>query len=154
MLKLRIFYEKRGWLKYIGHRDWLNFLQRAIKRAKLPVLYTSGYSPRIKLNFSPALPLGIESVCEYFDIILKEWLNKEDIVKKMEKQIFSEVRIKKIVYLPEGKNPNPYGCIYKDEKGKDIVYYFGEKKHEFKNKSGVVRVKFLYNIKGCEKKDK
>lgn len=42
--------------------------ERALRKAAVPVSYTSGFSPRPKLSFGLALPTGCESVAEYLDV--------------------------------------------------------------------------------------
>lgn len=46
--------------------------ERALRRASLPVAYTSGFSPRPKLSFGLALPTGSESLAEYLDVEFEE----------------------------------------------------------------------------------
>ena len=41
---------------------------RAVRRAKLPVAYSEGFSPRPRIAFGLALPTGAESIAEYLDI--------------------------------------------------------------------------------------
>ena len=45
-------------------------LERAIRRAKVPVAYSQGFSPRPKLHFGLALSTGYESDAEYLDLDL------------------------------------------------------------------------------------
>ena len=44
--------------------------ERALRRARLPLAYTAGFSPRPQLSFGLALPTGCESVAEYLDVAL------------------------------------------------------------------------------------
>lgn len=66
----RFVYEKCGRAKYISHLDLMRAMQRAIKRAKLPVWYTQGFNPHIYLMFPLTLPLGFESRVEVMDLAL------------------------------------------------------------------------------------
>jgi radical SAM-linked protein len=52
--------------------------ERALRRARVPVAYTAGYSPRPQLAFGLALPTGCESVAEYLDVALAEPIATED----------------------------------------------------------------------------
>lgn len=72
MEHIRISYRKTGRAKYISHLDIVRFMQRALKRAKLPVWYTQGFHPHMYLTFALPLPLGYESVCEYMDFRLEQ----------------------------------------------------------------------------------
>lgn len=59
-------------MKYIGHLDLLRIFQSAIRRAKLPVAYSMGFNPHMRLSFALPLPVGMESICEYIELLLDE----------------------------------------------------------------------------------
>ncbi len=46
--------------------------ERSVRRAKLPIAYSEGFSPRAKLSFGLALPTVFESVAEYADLTFDE----------------------------------------------------------------------------------
>ncbi|MEA3296285.1 MAG: TIGR03936 family radical SAM-associated protein, partial [candidate division Zixibacteria bacterium] len=46
-------------------------IERALRRADVPVAYSHGFNPSMKLSFCPPLPLGFTSEAEYVDITLK-----------------------------------------------------------------------------------
>lgn len=59
-----------GRAKYISHLDVTRCMQRAVKRAGLPVWYTEGFNPHIYLTFALPLSLGYESESETMDFRL------------------------------------------------------------------------------------
>ncbi|MFH1068866.1 MAG: TIGR03936 family radical SAM-associated protein [Candidatus Glassbacteria bacterium] len=63
----RVRYAKRGLLRFVGHLDMVRNIEFMLRRSELPVLYSEGFNPRMRLHFSPPLPVGIESEAEYFD---------------------------------------------------------------------------------------
>lgn len=67
-MKLRVRFQKLGKVRWISHRDIARCVERAIRRAKLPVAYSEGFSPRPRISFGLALPTGAESLAEYLDI--------------------------------------------------------------------------------------
>ena len=67
-MKVRFRYAKLGKLRWTSQRDVARMWERALRKAAVPVAYTSGFSPRPKLSFGLALPTGCESVAEYLDI--------------------------------------------------------------------------------------
>ncbi len=71
-MKLRLRYSKLGKVRFLSHRDVARVWERAIRRARLPIAYSEGFSPRPKLHFGLALSVGHESVDEYLDIDLRE----------------------------------------------------------------------------------
>lgn len=68
----RLTFAKEGRARYISHLDLMRTMQRAIKRAKVPIWYTQGFNPHMYLMFPLALPLGTDSRVESMDIALVE----------------------------------------------------------------------------------
>ena len=61
-------FEKLGDARYLSHRNVMDVLERALRAARVPVRYTEGFNPHIRLSMGPALPLGSESRHELFDL--------------------------------------------------------------------------------------
>lgn len=57
---------------FISHLDLMRTFQRAMRRAKLPSVYSGGFNPRPEMSFGQALSLGIESIGEYLDIAIND----------------------------------------------------------------------------------
>ncbi len=72
MKKIRAFYRKTGNLKYISHLDMNRFMNRLIRMARLPVLYTEGFNPHPYVNFALPLSLGFESTYECVDFKVED----------------------------------------------------------------------------------
>lgn len=68
MRNVRVWFTKLGQAKYISHLDINRCMDRAIRRAQLPLWFTEGYNPHPYMTFSAPLPLGVESMCESMDI--------------------------------------------------------------------------------------
>jgi radical SAM-linked protein len=71
-MKVRTRFTKLGRVRWTSHRDVARMWERALRRGRVPVAYTAGFSPRPQLSFGLALPTGCESVAEYLDITLAE----------------------------------------------------------------------------------
>ncbi|MFH1453912.1 MAG: TIGR03960 family B12-binding radical SAM protein [Armatimonadota bacterium] len=84
--KYRVKYSKGGNLKFIGHLDTLKTIIRAVNRSFLPVAYSQGFRPRMKISASHPLGLFYTSEAEYFDIELLREVNPQDINKLLIKQ--------------------------------------------------------------------
>lgn len=67
-MKTRMRFTKTGSVKFIGHLDCMRFFQKAIRRAKLDVAYSQGYSPHQLMSFASPLGVGITSDGEYMDV--------------------------------------------------------------------------------------
>lgn len=66
--KIRMRYEKLGRMTFSSHRDFQRALERAIRRAKIPIAYSAGFSPHPKISYANAAPTGCASVAEYIEI--------------------------------------------------------------------------------------
>src|SRR6059036_543842 len=60
-MRVRVRFNKLGKVRWTSHRDVARMWERAFRRARLPVAYTGGFSPRPKVSFGLALPTGCES---------------------------------------------------------------------------------------------
>lgn len=89
----RVVYEKCGRSKYISHLDLMRAMQRAIKRAKLPIWYTQGFNPHIYIMFPLTLSLGFESRVEVMDFALLEDLSDEEVKQALDAQMPEGMRI-------------------------------------------------------------
>ena len=69
-MRVRIRYGVEGKVRFLSHRDVARVMERAIRRAAVPVAYTEGFSPRPKVQYGLALSTGYESDGEYIDIYL------------------------------------------------------------------------------------
>jgi radical SAM-linked protein len=68
--KLRFRFTKSGKIRFTSHRDVARMWERALRRSRLPVAYSQGFSPHPLLSFGLALPTGCESMGEYLDMRL------------------------------------------------------------------------------------
>src|SRR5262249_33636536 len=72
---VRLTYTKRGRARFIGSLELTTLFYRAARRARLPLAFTQGHHPMPRFAFGPALPMGMESDCEFLDIDLVEPLD-------------------------------------------------------------------------------
>ena len=80
---VRIKYCKDGPIAYISHLNLAQIFTRALRRADIPVVISSGFNPRFRISFGPPLPLGISSSSEYLDIRLKEEVKAEELTERL-----------------------------------------------------------------------
>lgn len=80
---VRVFYKKLSRARYISHLDITRCMQRAIKRADIPVWYTQGFNPHIYLTFALPLALGYESECESMDFRLIEEMSFDEVLTRL-----------------------------------------------------------------------
>jgi len=68
--RLRVRYVKLGRVRFTSQRDLARVMERAMRRATLPLAHSSGFSPRPLVSFGLALPTGCASRAEFLDLRL------------------------------------------------------------------------------------
>lgn len=53
-----------GRMRFLSHRDLLNFMGRLVRRCKVPVHYSRGYNPRPAVSLPVPKPVGVAGVDE------------------------------------------------------------------------------------------
>ena len=70
--RLRLRWGKTNSQRLLSHLDNIKAIEDAIRRSQVPVTYSQGSHPRMKLSFGPPLPMGFTSECEFVDISLEQ----------------------------------------------------------------------------------
>jgi len=78
--RIRLTFRKEEPLKYISHLDLLRAWERMLRRAGLPVAYSQGFNPHMKVTIAMPLPVGCTGEREIADVIVKERLAPDRIV--------------------------------------------------------------------------
>ena len=102
-MKARIKFRKNGVMKFIGHLDIMRYFQKAIRRAEIPIAFTSGYSPHMIMSFANPLGVGLTSDGEYFDIELTESIASKEAVRRLNEQMVDGMEIVSFVQIPDDK---------------------------------------------------
>jgi len=97
---IRIKYSKTAPFKYISHLNMAQVFTRALRRADIPVVISSGFNPRFRISFGPPLPLGISSNSEYLDIRLKEEMRPGELKDRLNKVLPLGLEILKAKEIP------------------------------------------------------
>ena len=94
--RYRLKVTKLGILRYFSHLDWQNTFQKAILRSGLPIAFTQGFNPTPKVSMGIALPLFIESDCEFIDVELLNNISCEEFSNMLSKFLPQGCKIKEI----------------------------------------------------------
>ncbi len=70
--RFRIEFEKGPGMRFISHLDLMRTWERALRRSGLPLAFSQGHHPHLKMSFGPPLPLGYRSRAEAFDLELAQ----------------------------------------------------------------------------------
>ena len=99
---VRIKFQKVGNLQYVSHLDLQRSFNRVLVRAGLPLWYTKGFNPHIKMVFGMPLPVGSESECEMLDVRVEREMSCEEIKDRLNAELTDELRVLE-VYPAERK---------------------------------------------------
>ena len=81
---VRVKFRKTGNLQYISHLDLQRTFNRVLVRAGLPLWYTKGFNPHIKMVFGLPLPVGCESETEFLDIRIERDMPLDEIKERLQ----------------------------------------------------------------------
>ncbi len=92
-IKYRIKYKKVGFSRWLGHLEVTDIIRRACRAALMPLKYSQGFHPLPRISIGNALPVGVESESEFFDIELVDEMPNDEILNELQR------------YLPTGIEP-------------------------------------------------
>lgn len=78
----RLLFTKTGDAVWMSHLDLMRLMQRAFKRAGLPLKHTQGYNPRPSVSIALPLSVGVESIRELLDFELDGAEVSNDEIKR------------------------------------------------------------------------
>ena len=87
MIKIKIKYKKGPEVKYLSHRDLMRAMQRALRRAEIPMFYSQGFNPHMKISWGQALKVGATSEGEEAVLQLENHLRPQDLMVKLNKTL-------------------------------------------------------------------
>ncbi len=97
--KLRICFRKSGRLRFLSHLETGRAWERAARRAGLPYAVSQGFSPRMRIAFGPALPVGTAGEREYLDILLKRFVPIAEVTEALRASIVPELGLVTAQYV-------------------------------------------------------
>lgn len=97
----RVHYSRLGDSRFYGHLELLQLVFRTLQRAGLPVLFSGGFNPSPRVSFSQALPVGVESLAEYFDMDLaRPLVSPEEAAALLNGQLPELIRVVAVTHSP------------------------------------------------------
>jgi radical SAM-linked protein len=72
MQRLRVKFRRGRELKFISHLDLMRLWIRALRRARISVMYSEGFSPHPKISLAAPLSVGITGEGEFMDLVVSK----------------------------------------------------------------------------------
>jgi radical SAM-linked protein len=82
-VRYRIWHCKEGGAAFLSQLELQTVLERAMRRAGLPLSFSRGFHPLPLLSFGRALPVGVCSRAEWFSITLRKHLSAEEVHERL-----------------------------------------------------------------------
>ncbi len=104
----RFTYSRLGPARFLGHLEVLREFFQAFRRAGLGIHFSQEFNPSPRVSFSPALPVGTESVAEYLDADLTAPVrDPAATMARLNGQLPAGITITEILPSPAGNKRTP-----------------------------------------------
>ncbi|HEY8471433.1 MAG TPA: TIGR03936 family radical SAM-associated protein [Natronosporangium sp.] len=100
--RIRIRYAKRGPMRFTSHRDFARAFERALRRARVPIAYSQGFTPHPKISYASAAPTGVASEAEYLEIGLQAPVDPAALARDLDAVLSPGLDVLEAVVAPEG----------------------------------------------------
>lgn len=129
MDKIRVTFSKTDRAKYISHLDLNRAMQRAIKRARIPIWYTEGFNPHAYIMFPLALSLGVDSKVELMDLTLTESMDFNEIKNRLNYSLPEGLKVNKVAFQEKKHTEiakSEYKVYFKSESSEEVSQKFND----------------------------
>lgn len=100
--KLRIRYTKRGRLRFTSSRDFQRALERALRRADVPMAFSAGFHPHPRISYANAAATGTASEAEYVEISVTQRVDAEALRVALDAALPDGIDIVEVVEATTG----------------------------------------------------
>jgi radical SAM-linked protein len=104
-------YRKGTEVRWISHLDVKRTLERAMRRAELPLELTQGHNPHPKMSFGPPLPLGATGDAELLAFHLSEAADPNAIKQRLNTQLPRGIEVVEVWGAPAHKKKETFGDV-------------------------------------------
>ena len=98
---------------YLSHRDTLTFWQRALARGQLPVKFSRGFNPHMRLSLPLPRSVGMVSDRELLLVEMSKYVSPKEIQQVLSSQLPEGIRIDDIEDIELGVSMNPLWADYR-----------------------------------------
>ena len=85
-----------GGAAFLSQLELQSVLERALRRADIPVSFSNGFHPLPLLSFGRALPVGVESLAEWFALSLHSYWDAPKLAESLTPYLPNGIRILRI----------------------------------------------------------
>ncbi|WP_144707473.1 TIGR03936 family radical SAM-associated protein [Dermacoccus nishinomiyaensis] len=100
--KVSVRYAKRGRLRFSSTRDFQRALERAVRRAGVPMAFSAGFHPHPRISYANAAPTGAASEAEYFQLQLSQQCDLEALRAALDESLPQDMAVLRVVEAAPG----------------------------------------------------
>ncbi|MBO4301252.1 MAG: DUF2344 domain-containing protein, partial [Desulfovibrio sp.] len=82
-VQYRVWHSKTGGSASLSQLELQAVLERALRRANMPLAFSQGFHPMPLVSFGRALPVGVESLAEWFSLTLHRHMTPQDVMTRL-----------------------------------------------------------------------
>ena len=109
-----------GDLRFMSHRDTVRMLTRALARSGLPVAYSQGFNPHVKISLLLPRPVGLATDGDLAVVHLSEPSDPDDIASQLRAQLPEGACLCGVQSLENCRRPELVSVTYELEVGAEV----------------------------------
>jgi len=91
MVSLILRFKKKGMLRFLSNLETIRAIERTLRRAKLPMVFSKGFHPMPKFTFLDAMPTGVVNLSLYLKVILERKI--DDVEERINDVALNDLRV-------------------------------------------------------------
>ncbi|SHJ82309.1 TIGR03936 family radical SAM-associated protein [Paramaledivibacter caminithermalis] len=99
MYKILAKFIKKDRMKFISHLELINIIERALRRANIPLKFSQGFNPHPKISFAAPLAVGVSSEGEYLTVEVIEKIEIDNFKERLNKELPKGIKFIKCKYI-------------------------------------------------------
>ncbi|PLV59195.1 TIGR03936 family radical SAM-associated protein [Thermotoga sp. KOL6] len=101
-MKIVLRFKKRGMKRFLSTLESIKFVERALRRAEFPLIFTEGFHPKPKMSFLDAMPVGVVNLAFYVEVHVKSI--SIDYVENLKKNLPNDFFLENVWIFDESIN--------------------------------------------------
>ncbi len=99
-VRYKVWHNKKNDAAFLSQLEVQPLLERAFRRAGIAMTFSQGFHPLPLLSFGKALPVGVESMAEWFAVTLREYLSEEQCIEKLSPYMLEGMEVIRLEEIP------------------------------------------------------
>jgi radical SAM family uncharacterized protein/radical SAM-linked protein len=105
VIRYEMFYSKDGSARFLSHRDIVNHIQRAFRRAGIEPAFSEGFHPKMLVSYAPALALGMKGKAECLEFRSPYEFDEKSFVRRVNRFVREGIRVRRLRRLADAERP-------------------------------------------------